>query len=143
MQGYYHVVPESETVLNYHHVLFVFRVIVSQRLQDLYLDFALLMQFLFVLDNLNRYYFFLFVVQTFQNHSESTLAELLLDLIAVIYVVADFIKIVSVLVILPVIVYLVRFLRLIHRQRLLFLSRPALQVHEVHSLVLSDLLLLN
>ena len=60
--SYYHVVPESETVLNDHHVLFVFRVIVSQHLQDLNLDLALLMQFLLVLENLKRNYFLFFVV---------------------------------------------------------------------------------
>lgn len=68
----------------------VFRVVkiaISECFKDFDFNFSLFMEFLPILEDLNRYRLFIHMVIAFQNHSESSSTKLLLDLVSVINLV--------------------------------------------------------
>ena len=74
---------ECEASINPHDVLTVLMVLIPESLQDFDFNLTLLMEFLPVLKDLNRYMFFGLMVKAPENYSKGSPSELLLDLIPV------------------------------------------------------------
>lgn len=72
---------------------------VTQRLQDLDLDLALLMQFLPVLQDLHCHCLAQLMVEAAYHHAESTLSQFLLHFVTIVYLLFRLIEVVSLVVV--------------------------------------------
>lgn len=98
-ERYAHVAAEREAVFYAHDVLDVVAVVVAQGLQYFDFNFALLMQLLPVLEDLDGHCFLGLVVYALQHHSERTSPQLLHDLIPVVYLVFSLVDVVCLVVV--------------------------------------------
>ena len=114
--------PESEVAFDSHDVLLVFVVLVPQCFQDFDLNLALLMQLLPILENLDRYSFFVLVIKAFQNHAKCSSAQFLLYFIPILNLILCLIHIISLIVVKTEVEYSrwVSFLRVLILARELF-----------------------
>ena len=90
---------ECEGVLYADNVLRILLVGVAQRLQDLDLYLALLVELLPVFQNLKRYDLFAFVIEASNHNAKRALAELLLYFISVIYLFFWFIQVIGLIIV--------------------------------------------
>jgi len=93
------VASESEAVLYAHNIFAVFVIVFSQRLQNLNLDFALLVQLFPVFEDFESYCFFGFVIEAPEDDAKGTAAQLFLDLISVVYLIFDVVEVVGLIVV--------------------------------------------
>jgi hypothetical protein len=93
------VASECEGVLYADNVLRILLVGVAQRLQDLDLYLALLVELLPVFQNLKRYDLFAFVIEASNHNAKRALAELLLYFISVIYLFFWFIQVIGLIIV--------------------------------------------
>ena len=90
---------ECEGVLYADNVLRILLVGVAQRLQDLDLYLALLVELLPVFQNLKRNDLFAFVIEASNHNAKRALAELLLYFISVIYLFFWFIQVIGLIIV--------------------------------------------
>ena len=79
--------PKGKIVTYPHDVFTVFLILVSQSLQYLDLNLALLMQLLPVFEDLNSHIFFGLVIKASQHYTKGTSSELFLNLKPVKYLI--------------------------------------------------------
>jgi hypothetical protein len=97
--------PKSKVVPDSHNVLAVFMVLISQRLQDFYFNLSLLMELLPVLQNLDGYMLFGFMVKASQHDTKRTPSELLLDFVAVLKLILGLVEVVRLIIVKAMVVW--------------------------------------
>jgi hypothetical protein len=104
------MITESKAVPYSHNVSFLFRVVISEHLQQLDLNLSLLVKFLLILQNFEGYMLFLRVgmVYTAKDYSEGSSTQLLHYFISVINLVSSIIQVIAIFSVKPIIKLLYR-----------------------------------
>lgn len=105
LKAYEYMTSECERVFYPYDVLRILVILVPKRLQNLYLNLTLFMQFLPVFQYLQGNYLFALMVKAPDNDTEGSFAKFLLNLIPVINLFLCFIQIVSLVVVESVVEY--------------------------------------
>ena len=100
--------PENDVVVEMNHIHDIFWVILFQKLKNFKLNSRLIHILLLVLDNLHSHFLPRFMIKTFQSRSERPLAQERLNFKSIPNVIIRNNLIVSLFVVIPVIVLLLR-----------------------------------
>jgi len=144
-EGDHEVLPKHKLIQPPDNILLVFRVLVIQVLHQFGFHQSLLVQPLFVLQDLKSAVLFVFVVKALENDSETSFSKLLNDLVSKSQVLIDFAEVFITIGIESIITRLVEDshfgLSSWHEslRRCYLVSFPFLEREEINGLVLEDL----
>jgi hypothetical protein len=102
------VLPKEYVVFHHYDIVCIVRVILFQMLKNFKLDSSLVLEFLFVSDQLDRYNFTCLMVHTFKGLSEASFTNELKDLKSESYLILHDNIIVSPFIIIAIVVLIVR-----------------------------------